>query len=130
MTILRSVTDYQTVQALTTRTIFATQISVITSTLAATTSIVLQPTTVYSTNLVPTTFTLTSTAFSILERGVTTTIFTGQTVTRTVTVDLVNLPVRAEPTQAMPAKAGSQETRSTPTQPTRAGRFWAPFARR
>ncbi|KAF2623226.1 hypothetical protein BU25DRAFT_414493 [Macroventuria anomochaeta] len=93
-----------TVLALTTRTIFATQMSVITSIIAATTSVVLQLTTIYSTSLVPTTFTLTSTAFSVLDRGLTTTIFTGRTVTSTVTANLLNLPIRAEPTQTLPTE--------------------------
>jgi hypothetical protein len=127
-TILRSVTDYQTVQALTTRTIFATQISVITSTLAATTSIVLRPTTIYSTNLVPTTFTLTSTAYSILERGITTTIFTGRTITSTVTANLVNLPIRAEPTLTPPAILNNEKSNPIQAQPTRAKQHWEPIA--
>ncbi|KAJ8119027.1 hypothetical protein OPT61_g85 [Boeremia exigua] len=102
-TILRSLTNYRTVKAWTTRTIFATQISVITSTRALSTSIVWRPTTIYSTNLIPTTFTLTSTALSVIERGFTTTIFTGRTVTTTVTAEQLNLPIRAEPTQILPS---------------------------
>lgn len=129
-TIFQSVTDYQTVQALTTRTVFATQISVITSTLADTTSIVLRPTTIYSTNLVGTTFTLTSTTYSTLERGITTTIFTGRTVTSTVTANLLNLPIRAEPTQASPATFDGQQSEEIPIQPTSTGRYWAPFVHR
>lgn len=128
-TILRCVTEYQTIHALTTRTIFATHISVVTSTVPATTSVVLRPTTVYSTNLVGTTFTLTSTAYSILERGITTTIFTGRTITSTVTANSINLPIRAEPTRDLDRDVDGQQMQPTPAVPTRAGGCWAPFFR-
>lgn len=127
-TILRSFTDYETVTAMTTRTIFATQISVITSTIAVSTSIVLMPTTIYSTQLVGTTFILTSTALSISERAVTTTIFTGQTIPRTLSAN--GIVARAEPAQALHAKEGTQRVEATPADTARPKRYWAPNVRR
>ena len=94
------------------------------------TSIVLQPTTIYSTNLVPTTFTLISTAISVVERGLTTTIFTGRTVTTTVTANLLNLPVRAEPTEAVPTEMFEQQSEAAPKQTTKSERyFYTPVVR-